>query len=69
MSSIHNLEEALLTVYLFVSDTLENNPAWANWRRSNDHEPAFTDAEVITIALMQGCLGYATLKQTYRFIA
>ncbi len=69
MFSIHNIEDALLSVYLFVTDTLENNLSWAQWRRSNNHEPAFTDAEVLTIALMQGCLGCATLKQTYLFIA
>src|SRR5262249_9852922 len=31
--------------------------------------PVFTDAEVLTIGLMQSVLGVATLKQTYRLIA
>jgi transposase len=69
MRSIHNLEEALLSVYVFVTDTFACHPSWENWRRSNNHEPAFTDAEVLTIALMQGCLGCATLKQTYLYVA
>ena len=69
MSSIHNIEYALLVVYVFVTDTLESHPDWAQWRRSNNADPAFTDAEILTIALMQGCLGCATLKQTYQFIA
>ena len=69
MSSIQSIDEALRVVYVFVADTLACHPAWAHWRRSNNHTPVLTDAEVITIALMQGCLGCATLKQTYRFIA
>ena len=69
MSSIHNIEESLLVIYLFVADTLAQHPQWANWRRSNNQEPDFTDAEVITIGLIQGCLGCATLKQTYLHIA
>lgn len=69
MTSIHSIEDALLAVYVFVTDTLADHPEWAHWRRSNNDQPVFTDAEVITIALMQGCLGCATLKQTHRFIA
>lgn len=69
MCSIHNIQEALLVLYVFVDDTLAQHPEWASWRRSNNDEPDFTDAEVLTIALMQGCLGCATLKQTYAFIA
>ena len=42
---------------------------WADWRRSNNAEPEFTDAEVLTIALMQGCLGVATLKKAYKLMA
>ena len=69
MCSIHNIDEAMLVLYVFVSDTLAQHPEWADWRRSNNNEPEFTDAEVITIALMQGCLGCATLKSAYQFIA
>lgn len=69
MHSIHNIEDALLVVYVFVADTLAAHPQWAQWRRSPNALPAFTDAEVITLALMQGCLGCATLKHTYQYIA
>lgn len=69
MSSIHTIEAALLRIYLFVSDYLDAHPAVRDWRRSNNRKPPLTDAEVITIALMQGCLGCATLKQTFQFIA
>ena len=69
MSSIHNIEDALLGIYVFIADTLTENPQWAHWRRSHNDQPEFTDAEVLTIALMQGCLGCASWKQTYLFIA
>jgi hypothetical protein len=52
-------------VYVFVDDYLKAHPALAGWRSSPHDQPAFSDAEVITLALMQGCLGVATLKETY----
>jgi len=67
--SIHDIKTALVVVYCFVSDYLAEHPKVAAWRHSNNDEPDFTDAEVITIALMQGCFGCATLKKTYQHIA
>lgn len=64
-----SIVEQMTAVYVFVDDYLKAHPAQAQWRRSHHHDPAFTDAEVITIALLQGCLGVATLKQAYRFAA
>jgi len=63
------IEHQMTEIYSFLDDVLKANPSWAAWRRSNHAEPAFTDAEVITVALMQGCLGVATLKKTYELIA
>lgn len=64
-----SIVEQMTAVYVFVDDYLQAHPAQTQWRRSNHRNPAFTDAEVITIGLLQGCLGVATLKQTYRFVA
>ena len=50
-------------LYVFVDDYLKEHPAQAAWRRSNNDAPAFTDAEVITIGLLQGAFGCATLKK------
>src|SRR6185312_6352289 len=61
--------DSLLQVYAFVDDFLVTHPNLADWRRSPNCHPVVTDAEVITIALMQNVLGVATLKQTYRLIA
>jgi hypothetical protein len=56
-------------IYCFVDDYLKAHSQLARWRRSPNHQPVFSDAEVITIALMQSCFGVATLKKTYLLIA
>src|SRR5262249_52820223 len=64
-----SIVDQLTGLYAFVDDYLQAHPSQAAWRRSPNAAPPFTDAEVVTIALMQGCFGVATLKQTYRLIA
>jgi transposase len=64
-----SIEEQMTAVDVFVDDYLKAHPAQAHWRRSPHHEPSFTDAEVLTIALLQGCLGVATLQQAHQFVA
>src|SRR5947209_17443861 len=66
MSSI---EHHLTELYILIDDLLLSHPALAHGRQSPHDQPAFTDAEVLTIALLQGCLGVASLKQTYRLVA
>jgi len=70
MSNIEtsDLETHLLECYLFVDDYLQSNPKVAAWRRSNNSDPDFTDAEVIVIALMQGYFRTDTLKRTYELV-
>jgi len=60
--------EQMTAIYIFVDDWLKSAPTVAHWRRSNNDHPAFTDAEVITLGLMQCVLGVATLKETYRHV-
>ena len=59
----------LTALYVFVDDFLLARSALAHWRRSPHCAPAFADAEVLTIALLQGCFEVASLKQTYRLVA
>lgn len=66
MSSI---DDHLTELYVFVDDILTAHPALVHWRYSPHEAPAFADAEVLTLALLQGCLGVASLKQTYRLVA
>lgn len=64
-----SITDQMTTLYAFVDDYLKANPAQAKWRRSPNSAPAFTDAEVITIGLMQGVFGCATLKKAYLLVA
>jgi transposase len=64
-----SIEYKMTEVYCFVSDVLAARPDLANWRRSPNAHPAFTDAEVITIAVVQSCYQVPTLKRTYELVA
>jgi hypothetical protein len=61
MSSI---EHHLTELYVLIDDFLIDHPKLARWRQSPHKQPIFADAEVLTIALLPGCLGVASLKQT-----
>ena len=64
-----SLVDQLTELYVFVDDFLTTHPDLAQWRQSPHNTPEFADAEVLTLALWQGCLGVASLKQTYRLVA
>lgn len=64
-----SIVDQMTKLYVFVDDYLKEHPAQAAWRRSNNNAPAFTDAEVITIGLLQGAFGCATHKKTYQLVA
>lgn len=63
------INDQLTEVYTVVDDFFKAHPQLAQWRHSPNDTPLFTDAEVLTIALMQGCLGVQSLKETYQKIA
>ena len=63
------INHQLVQIYCFVDDALKANPEWAAWRHSNHARPRFTDAEVLTLALIQHSLGVPTLAKTYDLIA
>src|SRR5215210_4350082 len=64
-----SIEHQMTEIYVFVDDFLKAHPRRAGWRRSPNSCPAFTDSEVITIALLQGSFGCATLKRAYLLVA
>jgi transposase len=66
---VTSIEHQMTEIYVFVDDFLKAHPRRAQWRRSPNSRPAFTDAEVITIALLQGSFGCATLKKAYHLVA
>ena len=55
-------------IYCFVDDYLKTHPELSRWRQSPNAEPRLTDSEVITVGLMQSCLGVTTLKRAYQHI-
>ena len=64
-----SVEHQMTEIYCFVDDFLKIHPGLAHWRRSPHAHPPFSDAEVLTVVLLQGVLEGATLKQTYRLVA
>ena len=60
-----SIAQQMTQISVFVDDYLKASPAQAAWRRSNSDAPAFTDAEVLTLGLLQGVFGCATHKKTY----
>lgn len=63
-----SIRDHLTEIYVFVDDWMKKHPHRSHWRTSPNRHPDFTDAETITIALMQGALGVDTLKQTYKLV-
>ncbi len=66
---LSSIVDQLTERYAFVDDFLATHPSLMNWRQSPHDTPRFADSEVLTLALLQGCLGVASLKQTYRLVA
>src|SRR4051812_5965450 len=63
-----SIEHQMTEIYCLIDDYLKAHPQRAQWRRSPNHKPRFSDAEVITIAVLQSNFGCATLKKTYLLV-
>lgn len=63
-----SIKDHLTILYYFVDTYFQQHPQQARWRRSNHCQPALSDSEVITIALMQGYFQTPTLKRTYELV-
>lgn len=63
-----SIKDHLTVLYYFVDTELKKRPTQAHWRRSNHSQPKLTDAEVLTIAPMQGYFQTPTLKRTYELV-
>lgn len=63
-----NMIHQLTAIYVILADLFATHPQTANWRLSNHSQPNFTDAEVLTIALMQSYFQAPTLKRTYLLV-
>src|SRR5262249_3996504 len=63
-----SINDQLSEIYVLIDDYLKQHPEKAQWRDSNHDEPAFSDAEVLTIGLSQGAFGVQSLKEAYHQI-
>jgi IS5 family transposase len=66
---LFSIVDQLTELYVFVDDFLATHADLLHGRQSPHDTPRFADSEVLTLALLQGCLGVASLKQTYRLVA
>lgn len=66
---VQSIVHQMTVLFVTIDDFLTKQPQWCQWRRSPNSSPAFTDSEVLTVALLQGCLKVATLKHAYRIVA
>ncbi len=65
----NSVDQHMAEIYYFVDEFCKGHPLLAHWRHSPHAQPQFSDAEVVTVALLQGVFEVATLKQTYRLVA
>lgn len=63
-----SIKEQLTVLYVTIADFFDKNPNMAKWRESNNNKPKFTDAEVLTIAMMQSYFRTPTLKRTFELV-
>lgn len=63
-----SLRDILLSLYVYIDDFCKRRLEFAKWRTSNNDQLFFTDAEVLTIALMQPVFALDTLAQIVRLI-
>ena len=52
-----SVEDHMTEIYCLVDDFLKTHAKLAHWRRSPHAQPQFSDAEVLTVALLQGVHG------------
>lgn len=64
-----SVDHQMTEIYCFVDESLKAQPTLEQWRHSPHAFPHFSDAEVLTVALLQGVFEVASLKQTYRLVA
>lgn len=63
-----SIAEQMLITFCYIDDFFQTHPHLSAWRASNNARPAFSDSEVITVALMQSIFQVATLKQAYLLV-
>ena len=66
---LQSIIHQMTVLFSTIDDFLKGQATWTHWRRSPNNKPRFTDAEVLTVGLLQSCLKVATLKHAHRIVA
>jgi Transposase DDE domain len=62
-----DLDTLATALYARTDDLLKNCPYWAPWRPGTGICPQITDAELVTVAVMQALLGFGSEARWLRF--
>lgn len=65
---MHTRVHLMTSIYVTLADFFAHHPQLLKCHNSNNSAPAFTDAEVLTIALRQSYFQTPTLKRTYLLV-
>ncbi|GLI45051.1 hypothetical protein GALLR39Z86_49010 [Glycomyces algeriensis] len=64
---MNNLDSLATALYVTVDDLIKEHPHLAPWRPRIGFKPALTDAELVTLAVMQGLLGFTSEHRWIRY--
>jgi hypothetical protein len=62
-----DLDTLATALYVRIDDLLKESPQWAPWRPAVGIAPELSDAEVLTLAVLQALLGYVSEARWLRF--
>jgi hypothetical protein len=63
----NDLDTLATALYVRTDELLKTSPEWAPWRPRVGFAPKLTDAELVTLAVLQALLGYASEHQWLRY--
>ena len=67
MATKSDLDSLATALYVTVDDLIKEHPDLAPWRPGVGFAPDLTDAELVTLAVMQGLLGYVSEHRWLRY--
>ena len=62
-----DLDTLATALYVRVDDAVKDDPSLAPWRPRVGIEPKLTDAELVTVAVMQAVLGFTSETRWLRY--
>jgi hypothetical protein len=62
-----DLDTLAIALYVTIDDTLKTSPELRRWRPAVGITPKLSDAELLTVAVMQALLGYTSEARWLRY--